>query len=79
MQLQEVEIFSSAQLDIHLSHPPPHLLHVSSGRDGSLLEYYHPWEYFNSAQGDIHINNKDSESGMYDFRSVQITSLSMVH
>ena len=26
---------------------------------------------FNSAQGDFHINNKDSESGMHNFRSVQ--------
>ena len=26
---------------------------------------------FNSAQGDIHINNRDSESGMHNFSSLQ--------
>ena len=26
---------------------------------------------FNSAQGDLHINNKDPESGMHDLRSIQ--------
>ena len=30
---------------------------------------------FNSAQGDFHVHNRDSESGMHDFRSVQKTIL----
>ena len=28
-----------------------------------------------AAQGGFHVNNMDSESGMHDFRSVQISSL----
>ena len=30
---------------------------------------------FNSAQGDIHVYNRDSESGMHNFRSVQKSTL----
>ena len=29
----------------------------------------------NSAQGDFHVHNRDSESGMHNFRSVQISIL----
>ena len=35
-------------------HPPPHLLHVASDRDGSLLKFlkcYDPWEYIQLTTG----------------------------
>ena len=34
----------------HLSRPP-HLLNVTSGRDGSPLKSYHPWEYIQLSAG----------------------------
>ena len=34
----------------HLSHPPPHDT-IASGRDGSLLKCFHPWEYIQLSTG----------------------------
>ena len=37
----------------HLSHPPLHSLHLTTGRgrDGSLLKCYHQWEYIQLSAG----------------------------
>ena len=55
-----------------LSHPP-HLLHITSVEMAHSSNVIIHGSTFNSAQGDLHIHNKDSklESGMHDFRSIQ--------
>ena len=59
----------------HLSHQPPHLLNVYL----PVVQMAHfkfsnaiiQGGTFNSAQGGLHVDNRDSKSGMHDFRSVQ--------
>ena len=65
--VQNLDIAVHLENEENLSHPPPHLLHVAS------VEMAHSSNLiigstFNSAQGDFHIHNRDSESGMHNFR-----------
>ena len=57
-------------LSVFLS--PPHLLHVTSSRMAlfNSSNVIIQGGTFNSVQGGLHIHNRYSESGMYDFMSV---------
>ena len=50
---------------------PPHLLQLQVLQMALSSNVIIHGGTFNSAQGDLHINNRNSESGMHDFRSVQ--------
>ena len=47
----------------------PHLLHVAHSSNSSNVMIHGSTS--NSPQGDLHILNRDSESGMHNFRSTQ--------
>ena len=54
----------------HLPHPPPHPLPLPVVEMAHVSNVFIHGGTFNSAH-DLHINDRDPESGMHDFRSVQ--------
>ena len=45
MRTELLTVLENEESMFHLSRPPPHLLHLTSGRDGSHLKCYHQWGY----------------------------------
>ena len=50
---------------------PPNMLPLVETAHSSNMNVMFHGGTINSAQGDLHIHNKDSESGMHNFRSIQ--------
>ena len=55
----------------HLSHPPPppHLLHVTSATDGSLLKCYHPRGYIQLSTGRLSYEQQGFRYARFQVRS----------